>query len=1015
MSDTPLDLLVGQSYKAFELIQKFDVSDFHSTALFFRHKETGLEVLHLVNDETENLFSFTFRTPNDKANGAAHILEHSVLCGSEKFPLKDPFIRMSNQSVKTYLNAMTYPDRTVFPASSIVKSDYFNLFRVYADAVFFPRLDKEIFSQEAHRLEIDDNGKVSIQGVVYNEMKGAYSSFESVAADEAFRSILQGSVYAKDSGGDPLAIPTITHEELLAFHKKWYTPDNCLVFLYGNISTFEQLDFLQSEILDRLQKRCSVSVSEKSRSEKLHSFIKAVTPAKQRSPFTKYADGPSGEENEKKNTVLVNWLLDTVDSSEKAFAYLFLTGILLNHDGSPLQKALMESDLGEDVSPSTGIDGTLYHYTFSAGLRGVKKGDEEKVRDLIFETLTRLCENGIPKEDIDATMMTLEYSHREIKRSHGPYALRLMGNAGRSWVYGYDLSHSFRLRSDLEKVREKVYGEKGYLENLIRKSFLENPNYSLVIVQPGKKYTRDRDKAEQKLIKELMKHTDEKRIRSENEALHAFQGKAEDDSCLPHLFPRDFLKDRANLIDHINTEISSLKACDGRELPYFINREHTNGIIYADVGFPADVLNAEDYCLLPIFAECAADVGWKDLSWDKSASETALHTGGFTISLLSSESPETSAADEFARSHGFARRDWVVYRISMLEEEVGPALSILSDAITGTDFHDEKRLSDLITELKNDIESSVVPDGHDYVSMRTKRSQSHAKVVDEIWNGLTLLYTTRKAVSSAPAQTATSLRRIFAELKNGGSFIHVTADDDGIAAFEKELPAFIQKTGLVSLKESKKTPMASFLKLTELEGGQGDSSAQENEILTVSSQVGFASETIGASPYGKKEAAVEEVCAHWLSNTLLWERLRTMGGAYGAFCYCESLSASFVFASYRDPSPEKSCDVFDSCLKEGSLHDFSADEVDRAIIGSYSNFIQPKTPKSRGSTGLLRTLYAICDCDREEKVIQMLSAGADDIRRSFEKLSENARAQRCRSIICSESIKLTGKKVTLPL
>ena len=251
----------GSEYNGFCVLNVFELKDYHSTAIYLRHKKTGLEVLHLVNDETENLFSFTFRTPNPEGNGAAHIMEHSVLCGSERYPLKDPFTQLSNQSVKTYLNAATYADKTVYPASSTVEADYFNLMSVYADAVFFPLLKKEAFIQEVHRLEIDEKGEYSIQGVVYNEMKGNYSSFESVANDEQIRSLFPDTNYAYDSGGDPLEIPSLTYEAFKAFHKKYYRPDNCLLFLYGNISTEEQLDFLQENFLDRLEK--TVPVPEK--------------------------------------------------------------------------------------------------------------------------------------------------------------------------------------------------------------------------------------------------------------------------------------------------------------------------------------------------------------------------------------------------------------------------------------------------------------------------------------------------------------------------------------------------------------------------------------------------------------------------------------------------------------------------------------------------------------------------------------------------------------------------------
>ena len=275
------DLKIGNVYKNFKVLNIFELKDYHSKAINLIHIRTGLQILHLLNDDTENLFAFAFRTPNDKSNGAAHILEHSVLCGSENYPIKDPFTQLSNQSVKTYLNAATYPDRTVFPASSMVKSDYYNLMSVYGDAVFFPKLTKEIFLQEAHRLTVDENNVPSIQGVVYNEMKGSYASFESVCYDENVKSLMNGSIYQKDSGGDPIDIPSITYQELIDFHNKWYRPDNCFVFLYGNIPTLEQLDFIQEKFLTRLEKKYTdLKTSVEEQQENLDNFLSIIKSKK---------------------------------------------------------------------------------------------------------------------------------------------------------------------------------------------------------------------------------------------------------------------------------------------------------------------------------------------------------------------------------------------------------------------------------------------------------------------------------------------------------------------------------------------------------------------------------------------------------------------------------------------------------------------------------------------------------------------------------------------------------------
>lgn len=1001
----------GSCYGRFTVLDTFELDDYHSTAVHLRHV-TGLEVLHLKNDDSENLFSFAFRTPNPKANGAAHILEHSVLCGSERYPLKDPFIRLSNQSVKTYLNAMTYPDRTVFPASSIVRADYFNLMSVYGDAVFFPRLSPEAFMQEAHRLELDEHGTPSIQGVVYNEMKGSYSSFDSVAADCAFRSLVRGSVYEQDSGGDPLEIPSLTHEELVAFHKRWYRPDNCLVFLYGDIPTEEQLDFLQTNFLDRLAATYPEQTTEEARREMLTAYRAALTPAPQTVPVTVREQGPAGEEPDGKSTVLVNWLLDAPENAEQTLAAMVLSGVLLGHDGSSLQQALLESGLGEDVAPQTGLEGSACPTLLTAGLRGVRQGDEERVREVVFRTLETLARNGIPEDDIRATMHSLDYSHREIRRVHGPYSLRLMGNAVHSWAYGFGLRQGFRLRADLEHVRARIAGERGFLERLIQTQLLENPRQSLVIVTPSQDYARAREQAERALVEERMRTLSVADVRAQNDALHAFQSAAEDERCLPHVRPSDFLRQTTPLVDRIHTDIGAVTGSDGSSVPLFTNCEHTNGIIYVDVGFPADVLAPAAYALLPLFADTATECGWNTLGWAESARETALHTGGISVSLLVSETSRTVRARAYAAGKSFVGREWVVYRVSMLEEECAAALSLLADCITGTDFSDTRRLQDLVTELRNDADASVIPDGHDYAALRTKRTVSRAKAVDEIWNGLTALYAAHRHADDDSNATARALKTVHASLRAGGAFVHVTAEEKGVRAFLHELPAFIARTALTAPKPARAASDDEFFALTAIEGS-GDEAA--GEVLMTNAQVGFAAECIKSSPYGTHESAAEEVCAHWLSNTLLWERIRTIGGAYGAFCYTEPLSDSMVFASYRDPAPERSADVFDACLAECAERLLDDETVERAITGCYSAFVQPKTPRARGSSGLLHALYAIQDDDREEKVRQLLSLTPEDLRRAFTLLRDSATAGSRRAIICGQNVKVSGKTTVLPL
>ena len=1016
MSNT---LKKGETYKSFEVLNVFEISDYHSTAIHLRHLNTGLEVFHMCNDDSENLFAFAFRTPNTKANGLAHIIEHSVLCGSEQYPLKDPFVTMSNQSVKTYLNAMTYSDKTVYPASSISKADYFNLMSVYGDAVFFPRLDREIFMQEAHRIEVDENGNPSIQGVVYNEMKGSYSSFESVASDISLTSLLTGTIYEKDSGGDPLEIPSVTYEEFLDFHKKWYRPDNCFVFLYGNIPTQEQLDFLQENFLDRLEKKIPhIDISEAARKKRLDEFLSLVTPQKTLAPIELYAEGPSGE-GEEGNTVLVNWLLGRAENALSGTEKVVLTGILCNHDGSPIQKALIESNLGEDLAPQNGLFSSIYSATLTIGLRGVKKGAEKKVEKVILDTVKQLVENGIPKKDIESTLMTLEFSHREIKRGHGPFAISLMARPIYGWLYGEGVEDQIRQRIHLEQIKQKIDSDDSYLTNLLKTLLLENPARSLVVVTPSKSYVKNREAEEQKRISALLKNKTIAEITAENEKLHAFQQAADDDTCLPHLSPSDFIIDGKPLMNRPKTEIDFIPGFDQTRVPFIKNAEHTNGIIYLDVGFPCDVLAPEDYPMLPAFADCVTECGWKNLDWAKASEECALYTGGLGVNLLTMQGPDTERSKALSDTYNWINRDWVIFRIAMLEECADFALKILADCLSGTDFSDKKRISDLLTESRNDFEASLIPDGHIFASNRVWCKNSRKNAVDEIWNGITQYFMIKKIADSSVEQTIASFKRIFSQLKKGGALIHATAEESGFKKLSELLPKLISELKISEPKNPCACRDEQFYSLVELDGKK--KSDDNLEVFVASSQVGFGSECIPASSYSDEKSFSEEVCTHWLSNNLLWEKIRTIGGAYGAFCNAEPMSQNLIFTSYRDPSPFESCAVFEECLKEASELDFSDEEVVCAIMGCYSHFIQPQSPKGRGSSALTRLLYGICDEDREKKILGILNTTPHELKSAFKRLYENTKMEnfKKRAVICTKnslkSIGNCGKIISLPV
>lgn len=1001
---------IKDSYKGFELINETEIPDCSSTGIYLRHKKTGLEVFHLLNDDEENLFAFAFRTPVKDSTGAAHITEHSVFCGSEKFPLKEPFTNMMNQSVSTFLNALTYSDKTVYPASSAVKADYFNLMDVYGDAVFFPLLKKEAFMQEAHRIEIDEKGKPSIQGVVYNEMKGAYSSFESVANDEQLRSLFPDTNYACDSGGDPLCIPDFSYEDFKAFHKKYYCPDNCLVFLYGNIPTEEQLDYLQEHFLDRLEKKFPEPEKRGYLPFVPEEFVQMETPDVQNGPVKILAKAPASGATGA--TVTVNWLCGLTKNLTSYVEAAFLSEVLSGHDGSPLSKVLYESELGDDMAPLCGVMNETRNFMISFGMHGVKRRNEKKVFALIQKTLEKICKTGIKESDIESALMTAEFSNREVIRSGGPYSLILLDRALNGWNYGRNPADMLLVRAEFEKIRKNVQEDPDYVVDLIKRFLLENDRKSYVIVRPSKKYLSKREGLEKKILNAKLKTQNLEELKKDTELLHSYQSHREtpeEVSCIPTLSPESLKTE----FERIETKIIKIKGAD-TEIPVFVNQEGTNGIGYLEICLPLDSLSAEDYFYLPFFSYCAVNSGFAGMTWDQAAEKVAVSTGGIFCRLLTSNSSRTERAlkmKEKLREYNVTDRDWVIFSVRYLDDKVNDALELFAKAFAQYDFSDVKRIKTLLGEAACSIKSAVVPRGNRFAAKRVQCFKNHSSMVDEMWNGLSQLFFMNELSKKTPEEISKKLTELKDKLSQAGGIIHLTADENTMNISMKVIPELIKNSSLKNVKPAAEQKFSDFEKMLLL---PGEESLPEFENFILDSQIGFAASTVKGSYFGEKENSSELVLSHWLSGNLLWERIRTTGGAYGAYSASSNLSGQFNFSSFRDPTPEKSVEVFKNSLEDASKISLSKEECERSVTGTYGEEVQPHSPYGRGTAGFFRMLYCIDEDDRAEKLQNLLKVKAEDVKIRAEELFKASSQARC-VVIGNKTLKNTSVNINLPL
>ncbi|MBO5237068.1 MAG: insulinase family protein [Spirochaetaceae bacterium] len=1009
MKEICLDLNKGEIYNGFEVLEINDISDYKAKGIWLKHKASDLEVFHIVCDDKENLFAFAFGTPSENSTGVAHILEHSVLCGSEAYPLKNPFIRLANQSIKTFLNAMTFPDKTVYPASSVSREDYFNLMAVYGDAVFFPKLEKWTFLQEGHRLELDANNEPSIQGVVYNEMKGNYSSFDGVASDWVIKTMLKDTIYDYDSGGDPLDIPNLTYEEYLNFHHVHYSPSNCKVFLYGDISTKEQLDFLNSKILSRFKDFYFKDNSKKIK-DKL-TQMKFPTRNFENGPLIVEKPGPMEKNKTDSSTVNISWCLEDAIDPISRMEIILLIEILMGHDGSPLSRALVESNLGEDLVPNCGLFSEMKWSLLNTGLRGVPRENSQKVYQLVKNVIQNLYENGIPQENLDAAILSVEFSQREIQRFYGPYSLVLMRRCLQGWLYGFPPFYTMSYISAFKTVKERVLANSDYLRNLLKTHLIDNNYCGIITVYPEESYETERLEREKKLAKSLLAQTTIGDVKKSQQALTEFQ-QTEDSpevvKTLPHVSPYSL----DITLDNFTTNPCTTK----NNVPLFINEENTNGITYLKLCIPVDVLDPEDYLYLPLFSIVATNCGFGGKNWVDTDSRIVLNTGDFTASVFYSVMYEAQGVKRDLSVQG---RDWLMYRCKFLVENAPEVMNIFYDCILTTDFSDKKRITDLIVEFKNDLISSVVPMGMEYASSRANCRLSVSCAKDEISHGLTQLFFILEQTDNIDVLIQRFLK-IQKRLLEAGGIFHVISDSEGIEKIKPHLDSLVERTKISAPVEVKTFKDEDFYSLTDKPlGALNFNSLQEIQVFSTSTQVAFAALSCHSSSYATIESVAESVLAHLLTNFHLWEQIRTIGGAYGASAVVDPLSNYFSFSSYRDPKPYRSLQVYMQALEAVAKDGVDSESLEKAITGCYSKEIQPKTPSARGSLGFNRYLCGISPELRKKKLQLLLTVTPQDVSKAAMRILDQMKNKSYKSIVCGKNIdkskENTGNIISLPV
>lgn len=975
--------------RGYDTISVDPLQEYRAEGIYLRHRKTGAEIYRVRADDQENLFSFTFRTPPANHTGVPHILEHAVLCGSERYPLKDPFLVLMKGSAHTFLNAMTYPDKTVYPAASTVKADFMNLLRVYGDAVFFPQLKKEAFEQEGHRLEWDDDGRLVRAGIVLNEMKGSYSSAESVAGDWTLRSLFPDTPYSWDSGGDPEHIPSLSYEEFRAFHRDWYHPSNARIFLYGDHDMDEVLDVLDNEFLSRFERR----------------DIRSGIPLQPRwsGPRTVKASWPSNpdEGEETRSTVSVNWMWPEITDPAAALSAQVLSFILLGHGGAPLQKAIIDSGIGEDLSPVSGLESDLRQMVFSAAVRGIEPEHTGRLESLLSETLGKLADVGPDPDLVEGALRTVEFRAREI-RGGTPFGMRLMKRALRGWLHDRPPIESLEFDAPMQELRRRA--TPGYFGDMIRSDLLDNPHRSTVIVSPDPHLHARRDSQEREVLDALEAEMKEgaatgsitmESLNRSLESLEAFQEEpdsAEDLERIPFLSRGDLPAD---------VLVLPLESSSGAGVQSFLHETFSNGVSYLDMAFDIRGIPERLQRWLPLFGRAMTDIGLPGRGHGEVARELALKTGGLGCAL---EAAPVLPDGSVARN--------LFLHLKALSGKWDEALGITMELLTSADFSDTSRVKDLLLEMRNDYRSAVIPSGHAFAALRASTKHSPSAPWEELWYGVSQLQFLQDQASLPVDEMTAAASKALTELRDAvfrrGNLSLVVTSDPGAA--RKSL------AGALEAVES-------------LPAGGGEEAAdpelfhhpEQGETLSAASAVSFSALSLPSSRLGSLGHARAGLLAHILRTGYLWENIRMKGGAYGASASQSGTEGTFTFTTYRDPQIVPSLDVFRKSL-EWAARELDDDTLNLAVIGSVGKELRPLGPGERGFIAFKRHLYGITDELRQARRDEQLGAAADDIRRTAADLLAAWESRSVSVIAGGDALdeaaaalpELAGERITLP-
>ena len=936
-----MEYKLNNKYSGFILNSKEHIEEINSDAYIFEHEKTKAKLLYLKNDDTNKVFSIGFKTPPEDSTGVMHILEHSVLCGSQKFPTKEPFVELVKGSLNTFLNAMTYTDKTIYPIASQNHKDFFNLMEVYLDAVFYPNIykTKEILMQEGWHYELENiEDELTYKGVVYNEMKGAFSSPEGILMRKIQETLFPDTCYSNESGGDPKYIPDLTYEQFIDTHKKYYHPSNSYIYLYGDCDVQKAMEFISEEYLNKFEQK------------EIDAKIELQKPYEDMKEFT-YSYSISEEDDDKEKTFLaLNYVTGKSTDDDVYMDLSLLEFILLGAEGAPLKKAIIDSEIGKDVFGS--FDGGIKQPVFSVIAKNSDPQKANEFKSVVENTLKELVKNGIDKKLIEGCINAYEFRLREADTGGYPKGLIYYMNAMDSWLYDGDPLMHIKYENQIQNIKKAL--TTNYFESLIEKYLLNNSHSSLLILKPEKGLS---DKEEKQLQEELntykssLREDEIQKIVDETEGLIVRQSTPDSPELLETI-PLLSLEDIEKNVEEL--EIDSENYNDIKILKH---NSFTSNIAYLNFLFDAKCIKEDDIQYFSLLGNLLGKVDTKNYNYKELFNEILINTGDlyFRNQIYGNEK-DYSSYNPYMEIHS-----------KVMDDKLYKSLELMAEIIQNSLFTDNKRIREIIRELISRLEMILMQAGHQVAVGRVGSYFSPSALYMEKTSGYDYFKFLKdlennfdEKIEDLKAKLVQLQKTVF---NKNNLTIFITGEEKELNELKKNLNIVLNVLSDNKVEECE-------YKFEE---------TPKNEGLMTPGNVQYVAKGYNFKKLGYEYKGSMLVLKTILGYDYLWNRVRVKGGAYGAMTTI-ARTGNMAFVSYRDPNLEQTLEAYNEAPKFIEEFDVSDREMTKYIIGTISNLEGPLTPSARGEKALGMYMRGITKEDRQKERNEVLSSTVADIK-----------------------------------